>query len=185
MGGVGCAPPRRVAGSGPSGANMEKVSPSVPSMFRHLLVPTDGSDLADGTIRRAVSFAREAGARITFVHAQESFMVRPEAGLYGEALSLDPSVADQFSRAEEDYTVSVLARARAVAEEAGVACATVAAANPVIHEAILQTAAAEGCDLIFMASHGRRGLAGLLLGSETQRVLVHSSLPVLVYRKGE
>jgi nucleotide-binding universal stress UspA family protein len=55
----------------------------------------------------------------------------------------------------------------------------------VIHEAILETAAAEGCDLIFMASHGRRGLAGLLLGSETQRVLLHSSLPVLVYRKGQ
>jgi nucleotide-binding universal stress UspA family protein len=93
-------------------------------MFRHLLVPTDGSDLADGTVRRAVSFAKEAGARITFVHAQESFLVRPEAGLYGEALALDPHVAEQFNRAEQDYTVAVLARARAVAEEAGVACAT-------------------------------------------------------------
>ena len=78
------------AGSDPSGANMEQVLPSVPSMVRHLLVPTDGSDLADGTIRRAGSFAREAGARITFGHAQES-----------------------FSRAEEDGTVSVRALARA------------------------------------------------------------------------
>ena len=164
---------------------MGPAPPTFASMFRHLLVPTDGSDLADGTIRRAVSFASEDGARITFVHARESFLVRPEAGLYGEALALDPAVADQFSRAEQDYTVSVLARARAVAEEAGVPCSTVAAANPVIHEAILETAAAEGCDLIFMASHGRRGLAGLLLGSETQRVLLHSSLPVLVYRKGD
>ncbi|MFM7413535.1 MAG: universal stress protein [Planctomycetota bacterium] len=152
-------------------------------MFRHLLVPTDGSDLADGTVRRAVSFAREAGAQITFVHAQESFLVRPEAGLYGEALTLDPGVAEQFNRAEQEYTASVLERARAVAEEAAVPCQTVASTNPVIHEAILETAAASGCDLIFMASHGRRGLAGLLLGSETQRVLVHSSLPVLVYRK--
>jgi hypothetical protein len=64
-----------------------------------------------------------------------------------------------------------------------VTCSTLASANPVIHEAILEGASAEGCDLIFMASHGRRGLAGLLLGSETQRVLSHSSLPVLVYRK--
>ncbi|MFM7268448.1 MAG: universal stress protein [Cyanobium sp.] len=152
-------------------------------MFRHLLVPTDGSDLADGSVRRAVSFAREAGACITFVHAQESFLVRPEAGLYGEALALDPSVAEQFNRAEQDYSASVLERARAVAEEAGVPCRTVISTNPVIHEAILETAASSGCDLIFMASHGRRGLAGLLLGSETHRVLVHSSLPVLVYRK--
>jgi nucleotide-binding universal stress UspA family protein len=59
---------------------------------------------------------------------------------------------------------------------------TVAAANPVIHEAILQTAAAEGCDLIFMASHGRRGLSALVLGSETHKVLTHSTIPVLVFR---
>lgn len=152
-------------------------------MFRHLLVPTDGSDLSEGTIRRAVVFAAESGARITFVHAQESFLARPQAALYGESLALTPAVAEEFSRAEQDYTASLLARARAVAEAAGVACGTVASLNPVVHEAILETAAAEGCDLIFMASHGRRGLAGLLLGSETQRVLVHSPLPVLVHRQ--
>lgn len=153
-------------------------------MFRHLLVPTDGSDLADGTLARAVSLAAEAGARITFVHAQESFLSRPEAGLYGESLVLDPSVAQQFSQAEHDYSSHVLDRARAAAEEAGVPCSTVLSSNPVIHEAILAAASEAGCDLIVMASHGRRGLAGLLLGSETQRVLLHSSLPVLVLRRG-
>jgi len=151
-------------------------------MFRHLLVPTDGSDLADGTIRRAVSFASEAGARITFVHALESLLMRPEAGLYGVSLALDPAITDQFSRAEHDHAASLLERARAQAEAAGVPCSTVASSNPLIHEAILETAAERGCDLIVMASHGRRGLAGLLLGSETQRVLVHSALPVLVDR---
>jgi nucleotide-binding universal stress UspA family protein len=117
-------------------------------MFRQLLVPMDGSDLADGTIHRAVSFARALGAGITLAHPQESFFVHSEAGPYGEALSLGPSVAVQVRHAEENATESVLAR-------------------------------------IFMASHGRRGMAGLLLGSETQRVLVLSSLPVPVYRMGE
>jgi nucleotide-binding universal stress UspA family protein len=152
-------------------------------MFRHLLVPTDGSDLSDGTIQRALSFARDAGARITFFHAKESFLTHIDGAMYGEPMVLDPTVADQFARAEDDYTGSVLERARALAEEGGVECATVSSDNPVIYEAIIEAAREQGCDLIFMASHGRRGLAGLLLGSETQRVLTHSDLPVLVFRK--
>lgn len=151
-------------------------------MFRHLLVPTDGSELSDSTLRRAIRFAREVGARITVVHAREHLLARADAGLYGETLVLDPAVADQFAGAEEAFTTWLLERAGALAEEAGVPCHTIVSDNPVIHEAILETAAAEGCDLIFMASHGRRGLVGLLLGSETQRVLAHSTLPVLVHR---
>lgn len=152
-------------------------------MFRHLLVPTDGSDLSDGTVQRAVSFAREAGARITFFHAKESFYTAMDGAVIGEPMALDPSLSEQFSQAENDYTDSVLGRARAMAEEAGVACATTSSESPVIYEGIIEAARRCGCDLIFMASHGRRGLAGFLLGSETQRVLTHSELPVLVYRK--
>jgi nucleotide-binding universal stress UspA family protein len=154
-------------------------------MFRHLLVPTDGSDLSDGTIQHALDFARDAGARVTFFHARESFLTHIDGALYGEPMVLDPSVADQFSRAEDAYTTSVLERARLLAQQAGVECATLAGDNPVIYEAIIEAARSQGCDLIFMASHGRRGLAGLLLGSETQRVLTHSELPVLVFRKPE
>jgi nucleotide-binding universal stress UspA family protein len=154
-------------------------------MFRHLLVPTDGSDLAEGTIQRAVELARQLGARISFVHARQNGWLRPEVGFYGDPLAFDPAMAERFSRAAEDYSLAVLARARVLAEQAGVPCTTIAAANPLIYAAIVETAASQGCDLIVMASHGRRGLAGLLLGSETQRVLVHSALPVLVDRIGK
>lgn len=154
-------------------------------MFRHLLVPMDGSDLSDGTIAAAVRFAREAGAEITFFHVRQSFLSKGEMALYGESLVLDPTVAETFSRAEADYSASLLSRARAIAEEAGVSCATVEGWNPVIHQGIVEAAESSGCDLIFMASHGHRGLAGLLLGSETQRVLTHTRLPVLVYRRSE
>ena len=154
-------------------------------MFRHLLVPTDGSELSDATIRQAVSFAREIGAGITFFHALANLAMPPHAAIYGDPVMLDPAVVAQFSRAERAYAESLLARARAVAEEAGVSCDTDMGEHPVVHEGIIEAAARHGCDLIFMASHGRRGLSGLLLGSETQRVLTSTSLPVLVYRPPE
>jgi nucleotide-binding universal stress UspA family protein len=152
-------------------------------MFRHLLVPTDGSDLSDGTIRRAVSFAREAGATITFLHVLADLALPPQGSLYGDPVLLDPAVVEQFSQAERTYADELLGRARALAEEAGVPCDTAIGEHPVVYEAIIDAASRHGCDLIFMASHGRRGLAGLLLGSETQRVLTHTELPVLVFRR--
>jgi nucleotide-binding universal stress UspA family protein len=151
-------------------------------MFRHLLVPTDGSDLSDETIRQAVSFARAIGATITFFHALANLAMPPHASIYGDPVLLDPAVVEQFSRAEHAYAESLLGRARAIAEEAGVLCTTDMGEHPVVHEGIIDAATRHRCDLIFMASHGRRGLSGLLLGSETQRVLNHTSLPVLVYR---
>ncbi len=154
-------------------------------MFRHLLVPTDGSDLSDGTIRQAVSFARDAGATITFFHALANLAMPPHASIYGDPVLLDPAVVEQFSQAEHAYAASLLDQARAIAEEAGVTCDTAMGEHPVVYEGIIEAATRHGCDLIFMASHGRRGLTGLLLGSETQRVLTHTSLPVLVFRRPE
>ncbi|MCP9857809.1 MULTISPECIES: universal stress protein [unclassified Cyanobium] len=154
-------------------------------MFRHLLVPTDGSDLSDGTIRRAVSYASETGATITFLHVLANLAMPPQGSLYGDPVLLDPAVVAQFSRAERAYAAGLLERARALAEAAGVRCDTAVGDHPVVYEAIIEAASRHGCDLIFMASHGRRGLAGLLLGSETQRVLTHSDLPVLVFRSPE
>lgn len=147
-------------------------------MFRHLLVPTDGSELSEQAIGKAVSFANEAKARITFFFAVPDM----ESSVYGEAAlvrTLDPQLLDQVlnERARE-----ILTRAEAAAEVAGVpsisACAV--AAEP--YEAIIAAAARHDCDLILMASHGRRGVKGLLLGSQTQKVLTHSKIPVLVYR---
>jgi nucleotide-binding universal stress UspA family protein len=151
-------------------------------MFRHLLVPTDGSELSEATIQQAVSLARQVGAAITFVHALESPAPPPRPSIYGDPILLDPAMVEHFNQAERAYATALMEQAKARAEAAGVHCDTVLSANPVIHEAIIETAAQQGCDLIVMASHGRRGLSALVLGSETQRVLTHSRLPVLVCR---
>ncbi|MBL8439534.1 MAG: universal stress protein [Zoogloeaceae bacterium] len=147
-------------------------------MFKHLLVPTDGSDLSESTVRRAVSFAKEAGARITFFYAQPDFPMP----IYGEGALIDPTTPEQFAKASAQEAAAILSKAKAHADLAEVAAVTDTEVNEVPYEAIINAASRHGCDLIFMASHGRRGLASLLLGSETQKVLTHSTIPVLIYR---
>jgi nucleotide-binding universal stress UspA family protein len=149
-------------------------------MFRHLLVPTDGSELSKAAAARAVTLAQQMGARITFFYAQESFYGRPELAIYSEGLVMDPALVEQFSKANAEFAATLLAEVQQLAKQAGVEAAGETAVNPLIYEAILEAAQRHDCDLIVMASHGRRGLAGLLLGSETQRVLTHAQIPVLV-----
>jgi nucleotide-binding universal stress UspA family protein len=149
-------------------------------MYRHLLVPTDGSELSQQAVEAAIVMAQESGAAITFFHVQPSFYGRPDVALYGEGLVLDPLLSEQFSKANADFAASILDQAKAEAQQRGVQASGDTCVNPVIYEAILEAAAQHHCDLILMASHGRRGLAGLVLGSETQRVLTHAELPVLV-----
>lgn len=147
-------------------------------MFKHILVPTDGSDLSTGTVARAISFAREAGARVTFFFAKPDYPV----AFYGEGALIDPTTPEKFSEMADQQATEILARCEAMAKEAGVQSASTSLVNDVPYEAIISAAESAGCDLIFMASHGRRGISGLLLGSETQKVLTHSKIPVLVYR---
>ncbi|ANQ84517.1 universal stress protein [Azoarcus olearius] len=147
-------------------------------MFKHILVPTDGSALSESTVARAVSFARDASARITFFYAQPDFPMP----IYGEGALIDPTTPEQFAKAAAQEAERILNAAKAVADASGVLADTDTLVNEVPYEAIINAADRHGCDLIFMASHGRRGLASLLLGSETQKVLTHSTIPVLVYR---
>ncbi|WP_341644025.1 universal stress protein [Thauera sp. SDU_THAU2] len=147
-------------------------------MFKHILVPTDGSTLSEGTVSRAVTFAREAGARITFFYAQPDFPMP----IYGEGALIDPTTPEQFAKSAAAEAQAILDKAKAVADSEGVVAATDTVVNEIPYEAVIDAADRHGCDLIFMASHGRRGIAGLLLGSETQKVLTHSKIPVLVYR---
>ena len=102
--------------------------------------------------------------------------------IYGEGALIDPTTPEQFAQSAEEEAKGILDRAVADAAAAGVQADTESVVSEIPYEAIINTAERRGCDLIFMASHGRRGLAGLLLGSETQRVLTHSKIPVLVYR---
>lgn len=147
-------------------------------MFKHILVPTDGSELSLQTARRAVTFAREAGARVT------AFFAKPEypVAYFGEGALIDPTSPEQFAQLSNAQASQFLGEVAKICSEAGVQCDTVSETSDVPYEAIIAAAEKAGCDLIFMASHGRRGFAGFLLGSETNKVLTHSKIPVLVYR---
>ncbi len=147
-------------------------------MFKHILVPTDGSTLSTDTAKRAVHFARETGARITFFYAKPEYPV----AFYGEGALIDPTTPEKFAELADQQASEILSACERLAKEAGVSSASLAVTSDAPWEAIIEGATTAGCDLIFMASHGRRGLSGLLLGSETQKVLTHSKIPVLVFR---
>jgi nucleotide-binding universal stress UspA family protein len=149
-------------------------------MYKHILVPTDGSALSDKAVAAAINLAQLLGARITAFHSIEPY---PLQGAYAAEASgvaeLQPKI---FAERSEEYAKRVLAAVASAAAAAKVQCATDSATGRSASQAIVEKAGKEGCDLIVMASHGRRGLEGFLLGSETQKVLTHSSIPVLVYR---
>ena len=143
-------------------------------MYRHLLVPLDDSPLSIDTARKAVEFARTLGARVTFVHAQEDFASTAMAALERVMAPVD------FNDHVAGEARAILAKAEVVAREAAIAHASVAVTSNRPYEAILSVADSQRCDLIFMASHGRRGIKGLVLGSQTQKVLQQATIPVLV-----
>lgn len=147
-------------------------------MFKHLLVPTDGSSLSTNTVNKAIDFARETGARITFFFAKPEFPV----SFYGEGALIDPTTPAKFEEMATKQAEDILDACKGAAAAAGVSCDSLATTSDVPYEAIIEAAKLRGCDLVFMASHGRRGISALLLGSETQKVLTHSTIPVLVYR---
>ncbi|QVL54141.1 MAG: universal stress protein [Cyanobium sp. M30B3] len=146
--------------------------------YRHLLVPTDGSEISERAVDQAVSLAGALGARLRILHVQVSFPI----SLVGVGELVEPSTVDALMAATQQRAEAILHQAMAQAAAAGVEAEQSLLVNPQPHQAILEEARAHGCDLIVMASHGRRGLEGLLIGSETQRVLSQSSCPVLVVR---
>jgi nucleotide-binding universal stress UspA family protein len=149
-------------------------------MYKHILLPTDGSALSDKAVEAAIKLAQQLGARITAFHAMEPY---PLQGVYAaEASGVAELQPELFAERSEEYAKRVLDAVAGAAAVANVQCATAYASSSSPSEAIVEKAGKEKCDLIVMASHGRRGLEGFLLGSETQKVLTHSSIPVLVYR---
>lgn len=150
-------------------------------MFKHVLVPTDGSEWSQKAVEAAIEFAHSIGARLTGFYAAEEYPVAP----FGEYVPPDLLSPDEFRVNEEQRARKILAQVEEGARAKGVACSVHSAVSYSPWQAIVQAAEERGCDLIFMASHGRRGLASLLLGSETVRVLTHTKIPVLVYRPSE
>jgi nucleotide-binding universal stress UspA family protein len=148
-------------------------------MYHHLLIPTDGSDLAEKAVKAGIDFARSVGARIT------AFIAVPEYQLPAPAEVLSHrrvmSMQEHEERAKEHAQTVLDAIARRAAA-AGVEYDSDYTLCDRPHEAIIDAAKKHGCDLIFMASHGRSGLAEFLHGSETRAVLTHSTIPTLVYR---
>jgi len=146
-------------------------------MYNRILLPTNGSALCESAVRKGIEFAKFAGASVVGFHAipATSYLIYTEAG---------PSdvLAEQFEKDAMVRGHRLVEEVREKARDAGVECDTLLLTNDHPWEAIIEAAATKGCDLIFMASHGRRGLSALLLGSETTRVLTHTEIPVLVYR---
>ena len=148
-------------------------------MFQHILVPTDGSQLSRDTAERAVAFARAANARITALYARP--LDHPE----NEGDLVEPAVLDRLVSGSEGKSKEYLGFIKKLCKETGVECTVLTVLNNTPWEAIVNVAEDNNCDLIFMSKHGRGSLSSLLLGSETYRVLTHSSIPVLIYRPPE
>jgi len=144
-------------------------------MFKRILVPTDGSEITGKAVATALDLAKTGGGQLFAISVKEPFP-------YSAISEMQPVPPQEFYDAQERIAAARVKSVVDAAKAAGVSCNghTVEALHA--WEAILDHAKSQQCDLIVMASHGRRGVAALLLGSETQRVLIHSTLPVLIVK---
>jgi nucleotide-binding universal stress UspA family protein len=145
-------------------------------MFKRILVPTDGSDITQKAVDTAIALARSVNAQLYTISVKEPFP-------YSAISEMQPTPPQEFFDAQERIAAKRVAAVVESAKAAGLACQghTVEALHP--WEAIIDHAKRMECDLVVMASHGRRGVTALLLGSETQKVLTHTTIPVLVVRQ--
>jgi len=145
-------------------------------MFQHILLPTDGSELAQKAIRYGVAFAKDQRAKITAIIVSRPFhLMTLEPGMLTDTpVEYAKHVAEQTKRYLEVVIIA--------AKTAGVSCDTVSLEHEHPYQGIIETGQSKQCDLIIMASHGRSGMSAVVLGSQTVKVLTHSKIPVLVYR---
>lgn len=145
-------------------------------MFKHILLPTDGTEFSEAAIDAGLQFAKGIGAKVT------GFFVKPELHTFSYQVEVPEETQALFERECKAHVDQVLANFAQAAISAGVVYDQASATSDHPYQAIVKAATEKGCDLILMASHGRKGVQGLLLGSETQKVLTHTKIPVLVYR---
>ncbi|MDO9430458.1 MAG: universal stress protein [Phenylobacterium sp.] len=150
-------------------------------MYKHILISTDGSEVAQKGLDHGLALAKAIGAQVSIITVTESFPVYASAGA-GVGAGWVPIEMADYDKVQDEFANRVFAAAKQAAEQHGIAVETVHIRNAQPAEAIIETAKARGCDLIVMASHGRRGLGRLLLGSQTSEVVTRSPLPVLVVR---
>ncbi|WP_432263619.1 universal stress protein [Cupriavidus sp. TMH.W2] len=145
-------------------------------MFKHLLLPIDGTALSESAFRKAIALAREMNARVTALRVIPDYH---HLTMETETLA---GAREQYAREARQSVERYLTAIAQDAAVAGVTCETAYEISDHPYEEIIKAATYRECDLIVMASHGRRGIQGILIGSETQKVLTHSKIPVLVYR---
>ncbi|WP_312014490.1 universal stress protein [Bradyrhizobium sp. AUGA SZCCT0283] len=145
------------------------------NLYKHILLPTDGSELSKAAMRHGIALAKAIGARVSALVVSTPLT----------SLVVDPTAAsaalEQYKVLVATQTAKYLDSIRNEAAEAGVACSALCVEHDKPYEAIVDTAKNNGCDLVVMASHGLRGVSAIL-GSETLKVLTHSAVPILVYR---
>jgi nucleotide-binding universal stress UspA family protein len=146
-------------------------------MYRHILIPTDGSELAEHAVTNGLSLAKSVGAKVTVIVVEEPF------DWFGVSETKAQRALEELAKYTEQikkHAARVLNRVANAAKQAGVPCDTIQVENAQPYQAIVATAGDRGCDLIVMASHGRGGLSAVVLGSVTNKVLTHTKTPVLV-----
>ena len=147
-------------------------------MYKNLLVATDGSKLSSKAVVHAIGLAKAVGANLTAFYAAPDYPMPA----FADGVVYEPVSRKEYTKLAAQDAEKILTDVAAKAAEAGVACTTTYSIAAAPWEAILDAAKKNKCDGIVMASHGRRGVSALLLGSETQKVLTHSKLPVIVVR---
>ena len=147
-------------------------------MYKHVLMPVDGSDISRKAIQAGIAFAKQLGAEVTAYHALEA----SRSNVYGEGIVIDVNSFRAFQDREGELAASYVSEVSEAAKVAGLQCESIVSRPAVPYLGIIEAAEKSGCDVIFVPSHGRGELAALLLGSTTQKVLAHTKIPVLVYR---
>jgi len=145
-------------------------------MFKHILIPTDGSDLSRKAVLYGVQLAKASGAKVTALTVTDPYLAATMDAV------LIPVGEEDYEEQSRLLAERAMEQVKMAADAAGVPCETIREVHDQPYRAIIDAAHALNCDLIVMASHGRRGISALLLGSETVKVLTHSTIPVLVYR---
>ena len=145
-------------------------------MYTHILIPTDGSELSDKAVQHGIALAKRIEAKVTALTVLTPFRV------FTMNAQLIEDTPAEYERRMQQYAEKTLGAVARAAQAEGVTCETIRFEHEHPYEAIIGTAASRGCDLIVMASHGRRGMSAIVLGSETVKVLTHSKIPVLVFR---
>jgi len=147
-------------------------------MYKHVLMPVDGSDISRSAIKAGIAFSRQLGAKVTAYHALDA----SHANVYGEGAVIDPSLLPAIDQREREVAARYVAEVGDAAKAAGVEFESMIGRPATHYQGIIEAAGKAKCDVIFMPSHGRGEFAALLLGSTTQKVLAHSKIPVLVHR---